>query len=735
MRASRRNTLPLIALLALGLLGARCEPGKTVGKGEYRAPLLNGPIGGIVDLVATIDFGQTRTDSFSDSNFLGFVFDAHAGAKVTLEVDATDSAGSDDPVVILYGPVDGRGNWGEAAALNDDRSSKNLDSRIADHSLTAQGSYLILVNSYSGKDTGPFALSLSCLGACSEPACPDLVCDLYCESGYRNDAVGCPTCQCTDPGRPCTEDADCPAGYTCEFSDDEWKQGVASGRCVPEGCDCPAEENPVCGVDGKTYANRCVAEECRGVDVDHDGPCECDPTREQCCEDDSQCGPGQSCVVGRCQGTDCGCTDDWRPVCGVKNGVALTYSNYCQAECAGAHVVYLNECPDTCEYGGDCLFDEDCPQNHVCVNCTCIETECACPEYWQPVCAQTADGEIQTYGNECEAHCVDARILYAGECEQQPKNCAEGLPCPDGYWCNECPPDPECPLCGVCGDPICEPIDKECEADQDCPEGYICNHCPPDPNCPGCDVCGPPRCEPGQISCTASSDCPPGFECVREDGSNPDCQPGDPTCEGICVPMPEGCFRTGCNSEICADHDVGTDCNWLPEYECLQMALCQRVPDASGNEACGWVQTMESQECLDRLDNRRACTTDSECGTGEFCLNGFCHGQDCQCDDVWDPVCGKTFDETSGEEHLETYGNRCEMDCAGAELAYEGECDNGAQECESDADCPQGTYCDIYIDHGTMNGYCVPDDRLPCSSNSDCPAGYVCSADGLCVKQ
>lgn len=45
-------------------------------------------------------------------------------------------------------------------------------------------------------------------------------------------------------------------------------------RIQPSYCGCPQEEELVCGADGVTYANACVATECAGVEVAHEGACE-----------------------------------------------------------------------------------------------------------------------------------------------------------------------------------------------------------------------------------------------------------------------------------------------------------------------------------------------------------------------------------------------------------------------------------------------------------------------------
>lgn len=74
-------------------------------------------------------------------------------------------------------------------------------------------------------------------GAC----CPDVLldgCDLECENGLVVNSDGCEVCQC---------------------------------RSAPP-CQCQDVDNPVCGIDDITWANRCEAW-CQGVDVLIDGPC------------------------------------------------------------------------------------------------------------------------------------------------------------------------------------------------------------------------------------------------------------------------------------------------------------------------------------------------------------------------------------------------------------------------------------------------------------------------------
>ena len=56
------------------------------------------------------------------------------------------------------------------------------------------------------------------------------------------------------------------------------------------------------------------------------------------------------------------------------------------------------------------------------------------------------------------------------------------------------------------------------------------------------------------------------------------------------------CFKTGCSSQICADHNVVSTCEFRPEYECYQKATCER--QSNGN--CGFTKTPELTACLGR---------------------------------------------------------------------------------------------------------------------------------------
>lgn len=54
------------------------------------------------------------------------------------------------------------------------------------------------------------------------------------------------------------------------------------------------------------------------------------------------------------------------------------------------------------------------------------------------------------------------------------------------------------------------------------------------------------------------------------------------------------CKKTGCSSQVCADHDVITTCEYRSEYACYKKAECKR--QTSGD--CGFTMTDELKSCL-----------------------------------------------------------------------------------------------------------------------------------------
>jgi hypothetical protein len=84
---------------------------------------------------------------------------------------------------------------------------------------------------------------------------------------------------------------------------------------------CPDVYKPVCGCDGQTYTNKCLAENA-GLLRWEPGPC-------SDCIDERKIDPNK------------GCPENWDPVCGCDN---KTYGNICEAERAGVTRWVEGEC-------------------------------------------------------------------------------------------------------------------------------------------------------------------------------------------------------------------------------------------------------------------------------------------------------------------------------------------------------------------------------------------------------
>lgn len=190
---------------------------------------------------------------------------------------------------------------------------------------------------------------------------------------------------------------------------------------------CTREYRPVCGCDGETYANDCVAK-VAGVKTWTEGPCVKAPTG---CIDSSLVNPKAICTM------------DYRPVCGCDG---KTYSNRCVATNSG--IVHITDgechpcqtpakittkiCPETvlhvcgCNgitYNNDCLAEAAGISDYTPGKCSTIGLDCVnpekgnlkrdCPEIYRPVCG--CNGE--TYSNECEAQRVGVLQWTPGKCQ------------------------------------------------------------------------------------------------------------------------------------------------------------------------------------------------------------------------------------------------------------------------------------------------------------------------------
>jgi len=247
------------------------------------------------------------------------------------------------------------------------------------------------------------------------------------------------------PGGECSR-ATCDAGFVCHYGPSaECGETGAQGACFPMPSTCTKDYSPICGCDGRTYLNICVAHS-HGVSPRTAGPC---PNVGAPAGPAGSCGPGgaaTTCQTGLfCRYTEaqyCGeasgpgectqqpttCTKEWAPVCGCD---ARNYSNDCVAHSHGVSIRHRGLCQDAAQAaagaaGAKCgvegaarcatgLFCQFTPASQCGATNKpgkCKSRPQACTADYSPVCG--CDGK--TYANACSANAAGVSVAKDGPC-------------------------------------------------------------------------------------------------------------------------------------------------------------------------------------------------------------------------------------------------------------------------------------------------------------------------------
>ena len=447
--------------------------------------------------------------------------------------------------------------------------------------------------------------------ACTAESCPKAY-----KCGKTGNRYACETCAAG-------EECGCPAGT----------KSNGSGSCVTCNFDTDCADDQVCENKGTT-SSQCKTLICDADKYPENHECKsCSGAISDCATCDnprtcSGCQTGYDLVDGKCQLHDCGAGK----YLDMSDGQCYSCSNGCKSctgpddctECENAYNLESGYCVSkTCEEGmylnsetGECL---SCPA--TCTTCATVMTSSETPQ-----CTSCAEGyKLDEATATCvELNCSAAEYVEGNEC----KSCSDALP-----GCVECSNGNTCTVCAngfTLQNGQCVGVD--------CGAGTYLNM---SENPAKCDSCTSPcaTCSGSATSCTScvdgyklsgsscvkkscsemgySTSCPSGYNSTREttgsDGTCYSCsQPGDYCSSNSDCGTYEKCVSNKCVKKSCSE----INSSYRTSCSASESKTSTGVSGSDGtcytcSPISGW------------------CSSNSDCGTYEKCVNNKCEKKSC----------------------------------------------------------------------------------------------------------